>query len=299
MKNERHKGVILTCLVFACCFFLLTVSASADNQVMVKKNLPYIEDESGKTPEKQKLDVYFPSEGNNLPVVLFFHGGAWQKGDKKQYSYLGKTLAKNGIVAVIANYRLSPDVKHPSHAYDCASAFAWTYNNIKEYRGDPGKIFLMGHSAGAHLASLIALDPEYLDNVKMSPDNVYGVIAISGVYLLGGRKETEKREKTSLLTKKLIIPAFGSDPEVLKDASPIFYARGDTPPILLLYGEKENVAIKLQAKIFAGKIKKEEAPVQIEAVPGKNHFSIISGFADEDDPTAEKAIHFIKFRSYD
>src|SRR6516164_2426591 len=108
---------------------------------------------------RQVLDVLRPKNLDNRPVVLFVHGGAWMIGDKNPlglYRGFGRFLARHGIVAVMINHRLSPAVKHPEHVKDVARAFAWTRRHIKEYGGDPDRIFLCGHSAGGHLVSLLA-----------------------------------------------------------------------------------------------------------------------------------------------
>src|SRR6266851_5939819 len=120
--------------------------------------------------DRQVLDVLRPKGLEDRPVVLFVHGGAWMIGDKclfGLYRNFGRFLAKNGIVAVMINYRLSPDVKHPEHIKDVARAFAWTRRHVKDYGGDPDRIFLCGHSAGGHLVSLLATNEAYLQDESL------------------------------------------------------------------------------------------------------------------------------------
>lgn len=127
---------------------------------------------------RQLLDVYPAKDGpTGAPIIIFFHGGSWQGGDKSGYKFMGKALTKLGSTVVIPNYRLYPEVKFPSFIEDGALAVAWV---AKEYPSS--KIVLMGHSAGAHIASILAFDEEYLMKVGVAKDKVSGFIGISGPY---------------------------------------------------------------------------------------------------------------------
>ena len=131
---------------------------------------------------RHKLDLYVPVGAKNYPVMIYIHGGGWKAGSKTLYIGLGRTFARHGIGVAIINYRLSPRVKHPGHIEDVAKAFAWVKGNIAKHGGDPANITLMGHSAGGHLAALLATDPSYLKAEKLEPSNIRGVISVSGVY---------------------------------------------------------------------------------------------------------------------
>ena len=116
------------------------------------------------TDDRQKLDIYAP-EGDALapyPVLIFFHGGAWRDGEREGYGFLGRAFASRGFVTVIADYRKSPQVRFPAFVDDTAAAIAWVHSNVGKYQGNTDRIFLMGHSAGAHIAMMTALDPRYL-----------------------------------------------------------------------------------------------------------------------------------------
>src|SRR5439155_218578 len=116
--------------------------------------------------------------------LFFVHGGAWRFGDRGLYPPLGYRFAREGILTVIPSYRLAPKNPHPAQMEDTAAAFAWTVRHVAEYGGDTNRIYLGGHSAGAHLASLLAFDEHYLQEHRLSPDIIRGVIALSGVYNL-------------------------------------------------------------------------------------------------------------------
>jgi len=122
----------------------------------------------GESP-RQKLDVYEPSQklDRAAPVVVFFYGGSWQFGERRNYRFVGQALADHGIVAVLPDYRLYPEVTFPGFVEDGAKAVRWTHDNIARFGGDPSRVFLMGHSAGAHIATLLALDEHYLKDVGL------------------------------------------------------------------------------------------------------------------------------------
>src|SRR5262249_46346472 len=136
-------------------------------------------------PYRHRLDLFLPKGRKGFPVVVLVHGGAWIVGDNRccgLYSSVGEFLASQGIGAVLPNYRLSPQVKHPEHIHDVARAFGWTRNHISEYGGCPDKLFLAGHSAGGHLVALLATDEKYLKAQGLRTADIKGVIAVSGVY---------------------------------------------------------------------------------------------------------------------
>jgi len=136
--------------------------------------------------DRQSLDVYTPSHTGppHRPVVVFWYGGVWTKGSKEQYRFVGAALARSGYVAILPDYRLYPQVRFPQFVEDGALAVKWAQQHAAEFRGDAQAIFLMGHSAGAHIAALIALDPRYLRQAGADPQRVLGWIGISGPYAL-------------------------------------------------------------------------------------------------------------------
>jgi acetyl esterase/lipase len=131
----------------------------------------------------QKLDVYVPQDGKGAhPVVLFFFGGSWNSGSRTDYRFVGEALASRGMVVVIADYRLYPQVRYPSFLEDCAQAAAWTLANLANYGGDPRRFYVMGHSAGAYNAAMLALDPRWMAQVGASPKLFAGFIGLAGPY---------------------------------------------------------------------------------------------------------------------
>ncbi len=121
--------------------------------------------------ERQKLDLYRSRDVSSAsPVVVFFHGGSWMQGSKDKYIFVGEALASKGFIVVIPNYRLYPQVKFPEFVEDGALALKWVHKNIHQFGGDSNDLYVMGHSAGAHIAALLTLDEHYLESVGSSND---------------------------------------------------------------------------------------------------------------------------------
>lgn len=200
----------------------MTFAGDAAPQVI--RDIPYWTGED-RHPTKHLLDLYLPGESRNFPVLFFIHGGAWMHGDKNFlgiYSSLGKAFAAKGIGVVVANYRLSPAVRHPEHSRDVARALAWTQKNIASRGGDPSAITLCGHSAGGHLVSLVACSGELQKECGVDPTRIRAVAPISGVYDI---------------PKGFLPGVFGA--AAGGPASPARLARAGLPPFLILYGQHD------------------------------------------------------------
>src|SRR5262249_31460662 len=199
-------------------------------EVEVSKDIPYIEGKE--VDERQKLDLYVPKGARDYPTLFFIHGGGWTAGSRAGFDRIGGTFAKNGVGFVSVGYRLSPKVKHPAHIEDVAKGFAWTVANIAKHGGNPAAIFVSGHSAGGHLAALLASDDDYLKSEKLSLSNIKGVIPVSGVYVVSTRQKN----------------IFGEDADVCKKASPQNHVREGLPPFLILYADGELGNLGKQAE---------------------------------------------------
>ncbi|MGC1121861.1 MAG: alpha/beta hydrolase [Candidatus Methanofastidiosia archaeon] len=232
----------------------------------IHTNIPYYQG-PGYNPEDHTLDLYLPSK-KGFPTVLFIHGGAWSMGGKEVHRPLGVTLVQKGIATAVINHRLSPTVKHPEHLKDAARAVLWVYNTISTYGGDKNRIFLLGHSSGGHLASLLALDPPQSDEFSTLP-LPKGVICISGVFDVTAMASTPWGES-------MVISAFGANPDTWKHASPMSHNPWKAPPFLVIIAEHDLPLIKTQGKEFARKVGTE----CIE-IPGTTHFSIIHSITPE------------------
>jgi acetyl esterase/lipase len=253
--------------------------------VAVHRDLPYVEGGD----ERHRLDIYAPPGARGLPVVIFFYGGGWRSGDKRLFEHLGRAFATRGIVAVTVNYRLTPAVTSPSHAEDCAAAVAWVHAGIGEYGGDPASLFLMGHSAGAHLAALLTVDGHYLAEAGAPAESLRGTILISGVADLRAHSQT-----TVFTSREQIEEAFGNSQEELEASSPILYVRPGLPPFLVVVAQEDPPGLRDQGKAFADALRDAGVDVLFISVKGRDHFSIVRRFGPSDDTTAEAVAEFIR-----
>lgn len=238
------------------------------------------------------LDIYEPQGGDPHPVMVFIHGGAWRIGDKKYDGEKGAYFAENGFVYVTINYRLSPEVIHPAHIQDVARAVAWIYRNIEKYGGDPGRLFVMGHSAGAHLSALIALDQRRLEAEGLEPDILSGVILLDGAgynipLLLSG---------AGWLYQKLYTPAFTEDPEVRRDASPALHVEeNESPPPFLIIYAGDRIEAEVQAKFLTERLTDVGGDVTLFHAPEKTHGTVNRELGNEEDEVMAAVHEFLEW----
>lgn len=239
--------------------------------------------------EKQKLDVYSPKDAKGCPVVIFIHGGEWTKGDKAEVSYKPKFFTENGLVFISTNYRLFPGAKFPAHAEDVAAAVRWAVDHGAEFGGDPKKVFLMGHSAGCHLVTLVGLDPKYLAGVKLKPTDLRGVVAWSG-----GAYDLVAKVAEGGSYKEHISNAFGPDKAAWKDASPVTHAKNGSmsPPFLFASYEKGNNANKA-AENLAGLIRDAKGKAEVIVLENRTHQTANHLLGAPDDKTGAILLKFL------
>jgi arylformamidase len=242
--------------------------------------------------EKQQLDVYSPKDAKGAPVVLFIHGGEWTKGDKADVSFKPKFFNENGVVFVSVNYRLSPESKHPAHVSDIAAAIRWVRDHADEIGAAGDKIFLMGHSAGCHLATLVALDPRHLAAVKLAPKDLRGVVAWSG-----GMYDLVERANGEGNYPKYIRQAFGETESEWRDASPVAHVgTAPMPPFLFAYIERKTEAKDGQpqriepSKRMVEAIRKAKGSADLHLLEGKTHFDANHFFGAPDDRTMGRLV---------
>lgn len=216
---------------------------------------------------RQQLDVYVPDAAlpGLRPVVVFIHGGSWQSGSKEQYRFVGSGLAERGYIAVVANYRLNPEVRFPGFVADAAGAVAWTLRNIGRYGGDPGRVFVMGHSAGAHTAMLLALDRRYLAAEGTSPEQLRGAIGLSGPYDFA-------------IDSDLLRSVFGSAPEPA-ETQPVTFVRGDAPPLLLIHGTDDAICWVTHSIRLTELVRAAGGQAELRLYPGLGHGATVGGFS--------------------
>lgn len=240
--------------------------------------------------ERNRLDLYVPENRNNFPCVMWIHGGALKRGDKKDAVNVNvcEFLASLGFSVAAVNYRLSPPARFPDFNHDIAAAFSWLYQNIESYRGNHDQIFIMGASAGAYLAASVALDSSYLAPHNLSTNNIAGAVLISGTYdlhfLQGSNRLSEQ---------------FGASEEILEKGSPIMYVSENAPPFLMLYADDDLPGRdKMSHNLIDALEKAGHKNNEIHEIPNRTHRSLGSRFADEDDSAARYIWEFLnKYRN--
>jgi acetyl esterase/lipase len=266
-------------------FLLAAVAPAAEpakadkHEVEVHKNVAYRTDkEADKT--RHALDVYVPKGKKDFPVLFFVHGGAWIVGSKEYVKDAMKHFAEQGIGVVCPNYRLTPAVQHPGHIEDVAKAFAWTVDSIGKYGGDAKKVVVGGHSAGGHLAALLATNETYLKAEKRSLADIRGVVGVSGVYVIDTRL-------------KPLHKVFTDDEATCKTACPVEHVAADRPPMLLAYAEEDYAGLPAGAEVFAKALTKAKCDATAKEYKGRSHTSIQSDMKKADDPLFKDAREFI------
>ncbi|MGE5367179.1 MAG: alpha/beta hydrolase [Betaproteobacteria bacterium] len=192
---------------------------------------------------RHRLDVCRPRGAVAAPVIIFFYGGAWQSGYKELYRYVAKALARRGYVAVVPDYRIYPEVCYPDFLDDGALVVRWVKDNIARFGGDPDKLFLKGHSAGAHIAAMLSIDARWLGKVGLDPRrDIAGLIGIAGPYDLMPLRD----EKLKVIFGGVNRP----------ETQPIFHVAPGAPPALLMTGGRDRLvepgnSVRLATRLVA------------------------------------------------
>lgn len=217
---------------------------------------------------RQKLDVYAANRKSKelQPVVVFLYGGGWEIGRRERYGFIGKALTGQGFVAVVPDYRVYPEGRFPDFIFDAAHALRWTKDNIARYGGDPQRMFVMGHSAGAHIAALLALDPQYLQSVGMTRAQLLGMIGLAGLYDFLPLKS----ERQQMI--------FGPPAQHWR-SQPINFANGTNPPMLLMTGDDDDTVPPRNTHSLAAKIRAHGGPVAVIEYRGVGHAELLTGLA--------------------
>lgn len=203
-------------------FLLLTYVAQAQDAYRTDKDVPYIpsSETDAYRKERCKLDIYYPTNKKDFSTVVWFHGGGLEGGSKD----VPRELTEKGFAVIAVNYRLSPKAKNPSYIVDAAEAVAWTFKNIEKYGGRKDRIFVSGHSAGGYLSLMIAMDKKYMAAYGVDADSVAAYLPVSG-----------QTATHYTIRKERGLP---DGIPVIDEYSPANKARKDTPPIILITGDK-------------------------------------------------------------
>jgi acetyl esterase/lipase len=272
--------------------FLLLCSVAQAQQLTA--DIPYMEH----AHERQVLDVYAPEDARDLPVVFWIHGGGWQTGDKTDVQIKPRVFAERGYVFVSTNYRLLPDVEMGELIRDVAKSLGWVYRNIGEYGGDPERVFVMGHSAGAQLAALLCVDERYLNDEGVPFDVLQGCVPVDGdTFDLPAIIMTEEVRRT---VHGMPLPEFGhrvkfgNDPQLHIEYSAVTHVAKDKgiPPFLILHvaGHPYTTA---QAKRLGAVLAQAEIPVRVFGARETTHRKLNADLGLPDDPATQALFEFL------
>lgn len=258
-----HLLVLALGLIFVACSPIQFI-----NGAVSRDSFNFTSDLAYGADARQKLDVYAPKGAKGAPVLVFVHGGSWRNGDKSDYPFLGESFANEGYVTVVISYRLAPQTVFPGFVEDAALAIRWVEDHIGQYGGDPNRVFLMGHSAGAHIVALIGLDPSYLRAVGLERSSLRAVIGVAGPY------DFEKFVAEDPKLREV----FGPESNWAR-AMPVDNVDGMNPPMLLLQGLADTTVDPVNATNLEAKIKQKGGRVEVVRYPGLGHTEIIGAVA--------------------
>ena len=218
------------------------------------------------TNDRQKLDVYVPDQ--LIPshsVIVFYYGGSWQMGSKKDYLFAAQAFAEKGYIVVIPDYRLYPEVYFPAFMYDSAAAFAWVQKHIKDYNGNPEALFIAGHSAGGFNAAMLAVQEKYLEKYNVKSSDIKGVIGIAAPLDFLPLEDPK------------IIALFSKEPDA--NTQPINYVHKGLPPFFLATGDSDKEVYPKNTINFAAKLRKENVEVVEKHYKDTGHIGIVLSLA--------------------
>jgi acetyl esterase/lipase len=217
---------------------------------------------------RQRLDVYRPaSASNSSPVIVFFYGGNWSSGSREDYAFVGRALAKRGFVVVIPDYRLYPEVRYPDFLDDSAAAVAWTVREINNYGGDASRLFVMGHSAGAYNAAMVAFDTSLLSKMGVKPGTVRGFVGLAGPYNFLPIENRNTR------------PVFNY-PNTPPSSQPINHVTAASPPALLIAANKDDTVNPVRnTGAMADTMRAAGVPVREVYFDKVNHVTLVGSLA--------------------
>ncbi|HEX3132737.1 MAG TPA: alpha/beta hydrolase, partial [Planctomycetota bacterium] len=218
--------------------------------------------------------------GKSFPVLVWFHGGGLEEGNRLGFRKMAASLVADGIAVASVDYRLSPKATYPAYIEDTAAAVAWTHAHITEYGGDPKRVFVGGHSAGGYLAAMVALDPRWLTAAGMNPSELAGAVPVSGQM---ATHYTIRKERG--LPKEV---------ELIDDGAPLAHARKDAPRLLFIAAEHDmNHRVDENTRMVAALRAAGHNVPDLMVIPDRDHGTIMSKMIDTEDPGRKAMVAFL------
>lgn len=266
------------------CWLVTATTIAAEPQV--RRGIPYAEPKT----ERQTLDVFSPADGKNRPIVFWIHGGGWKRGDKANVQRKPQAFTDRGFVFATTNYRFAPDVTVKEMTSDIARSIRWIHDHAREFGGDPNAIFVMGHSAGAHLAALVCTDDRYLKVEGLPLSIIKGCVPVDvSVYDI-----PKRLSDSGVPAPAAVKEVFGESEEVYKDLSPVTHiAKGKSIPAFLILHVADRSETKSQSHWFADKLREAGVSARVVAGEGKTHGTINADLGLPDDPPTKVVFEFV------
>jgi acetyl esterase/lipase len=260
---RRIALVMMAALLSACTAVLLTAANVPAMLASVKRTANVAFGPGA----RDRLDVYQPAtaSAHPLPVIIFWHGGGWTDGQKGFYRFVGAALAQLGYVTILPNYRVYPQVRFPAFLDDAARAVLWVQQHAADYGADPHRIVLMGHSAGAHMAAMLAVNHSYLQRAGADPHDIIALIGLSGPY--------------DLKPNTPVLNTIFSAPYTPKDWQVIPYVTADAPPALLVHGAADDLVSPNNTIDMAAALRAHGVHVEMRIYPGRSHADTVAGLS--------------------
>jgi acetyl esterase/lipase len=281
-------------LLFVACGVVIATSGSRGLVTpygWVEYDIPYSTAHFSKT----SLDLYIP-KGNHFPVVVFVHGGSFVQGDRKHspYAQIGESFQRRGFGCAVLSYRLLADSVWPAQPRDIASAIRWVTENIEYFGGEPSRVFVVGHSAGGHLAALVCTDSTYLAVESVSLRAIAGCVVIGAMMDDDGTLEkVPDAEQRLLFQRDWFFKIFGSKENFI-ESFPLRHIRAGMPPFLMLLADKEDLPKQDSDRRFADEAIKVGVSASVEIIQNRTHMGVVEAMVDPNDPTVERIIQFAR-----
>lgn len=274
-------------MLMGCSTYAADTAATRPNDVKILRDIAYKDSKASTDYEKEwcKLDVYAPAKvsAESLPVLVWFYGGGLTNGKKNDGAVLAQSWARQGLVVVVPNYRLSPKATYPAYLEDAAASTAWAFKHIAGHGGNPKKIFVTGHSAGGYLAAQIAADPKYLAAYDLKPSDLAGTIPIAGQVFT---HFTIRHERG--IANARVKPIIDVD-------APVYHVSKEMIPTLLFVGDKD-MSTRLEETQYMVALAKHVGAkdIELKVIANRNHGTIMNKMADPTDPGWQAMLEFIR-----
>ena len=277
MASWKSLTLLLVCL-WSAGTIAAQPEASEHYEVVIGRNISYAHNEE--SHPRRVLDIYLPDGAENFPLLMFVSGGGWTQGSKDWVANVGMAFARRGIAVATVDHRLVPEVTYEGQVEDLSQAFVWLRENIGEVRGDSSHIVIGGHSAGAHLISMLAVNPQFLGALDHDFSEISGVIAISGIY----------RFRPSVIGSGIIPDRVNA----VEAAAPLTHIQPGLPPFLLLYASDEMQETKAQAEQMHDALAEAGVSAISAEIPDRDHFTITQMIGAPGDPATQIIVDWMK-----